>query len=48
MAYVQQLWINSTRTVLVTKYSDGTMTVAFREDESDIWGPPVTVFPTDH
>jgi hypothetical protein len=36
-------WIDGERTVLVTQYDDGTMTVATREHPAAIWGPPITV-----
>jgi hypothetical protein len=36
-------WVNLSRTVLVTLWPDGTMTVARREQEGDVWGPPTEV-----
>ena len=36
-------WVNSDRTVLVTRYDSGLMTVALREDSGAVWGPPITV-----
>lgn len=38
-----KIMVNEDRTVLVTVYEDGTMTVATRPHESGIWGPPVRV-----
>jgi hypothetical protein len=35
-----RLWVNKARTVLVSEMDDGNLTVAFRRDEDDIWGPP--------
>lgn len=34
------IWVNQTRTLLVTLWEDGTMTVAERDTAGDIWGPP--------
>jgi hypothetical protein len=36
-------WVNADRTVLVSRYPDGTMEVATREEPGAIWGPPVVV-----
>jgi hypothetical protein len=41
-----KLWVNPERTVLVTQWEDGTMTVALRPDPGAVWGPPITVRPT--
>ena len=40
-------WVNKERTVLVTLWDDGTMTVASRGSEYMIWGPPAEVHPED-
>lgn len=36
-----RLWVNGERTVLVTMWDDGTVTVANRETPAHTWGPPV-------
>lgn len=36
-------FVNPDRTVLVTVYEDGLVTVATREYAGGIWGPPITV-----
>jgi hypothetical protein len=36
-----RLWVNKARTVLVSEMDDGNLTVALRDEEGDIWGPPV-------
>lgn len=38
-----RLLVNPERTVFVRSWPDGTMEVAFREDPSHTWGPPVLV-----
>lgn len=43
MARDYRLWVNEARTVLVTLWSSGVMTVATRETPAHTWGPPVTV-----
>jgi hypothetical protein len=40
----QEVYVNLNRTVMVVECR-GKTTVAFRHDQSDIWGPPVTVVP---
>lgn len=37
------LLVNEERTVLVTIWDSGTVTVATREETADVWGPPVVV-----
>jgi len=36
-----RVWVNEERTVLVTVWPDGTVTVARREAPDHVWGPPV-------
>jgi hypothetical protein len=36
-----RLWVNKARTVLVSEMDDGNLTVALRNEEGDIWGPPI-------
>ena len=36
-----RLWVNVTRTVLVTLWDDGSMQIATRPDQYATWGPPV-------
>lgn len=43
MSSSYQLWTNEERTILVTLWEDGTMEVAFRDDPSHTWGPPVVL-----
>jgi hypothetical protein len=38
-----RIYVNAARTVLVTVWASGVMTVATREHPSHTWGPPVTV-----
>jgi hypothetical protein len=36
-----RLYVNDARTILVTFWDSGEMTVAMREDPGAIWGPPI-------
>lgn len=38
-----RLWVNEQRTVLVTLWDSGLMTVATRENDWRTWGPPIPV-----
>ena len=38
-----RVWVNEERTVLVSMWPDGTVTVATRPDPHATWGPPVTM-----
>lgn len=38
----ERLWVNDERTVLVTQWESGSVTVARRETPAHTWGPPVT------
>lgn len=40
---MDRIFVNKERTVLVSVWQNGTMTVATREHPSHTWGPPVTV-----
>ncbi len=40
----QRIWVNEERTILVTAWTASeTVTVAFRDDPSHTWGPPITL-----
>jgi hypothetical protein len=39
------IWVSDGRTVLVTRYDDGMMTVATRPGPDAIWSPPIIVRP---
>lgn len=43
-----QQWVSVDRTVMVTRWADGTMTVAIRGASCDMWGPPIEVHPEDY
>jgi hypothetical protein len=43
MAEDHRLFVNEERTVLITVWPDGTMTVALRDSSSGVWGPPVVM-----
>jgi hypothetical protein len=40
-----ELWVDEGGTVLVRRWSDGSIEVSTRPDPGAIWGPPVQVFP---
>jgi hypothetical protein len=40
-----RLWVNKARTVLVSEMDDGNLTVALRDEEGEIWGPPILCVP---
>jgi DNA-binding XRE family transcriptional regulator len=40
-----RLWVNKARTVLVSEHEDGNVTVALRDEEGAIWGPPILCVP---
>jgi hypothetical protein len=42
-----RLWVNKARTVLVSEMDDGNLTVALRNEEGEIWGPPILCVPED-
>jgi hypothetical protein len=42
-----RLWVNKARTVLVSEMDDGNLTVALRDEEGAIWGPPILCVPED-
>jgi len=37
-----RLFVNEDRTVLVRMWNSGEVEVSTREDDRDVWGPPVT------
>ena len=38
-----RIWVNEERTVLVTMWDSGVVTVATRESSAHVWGPPIDV-----
>jgi hypothetical protein len=38
-----RVWVNDARTLLVTVWPDGQMSVSVRESPDHVWGPPVRV-----
>jgi hypothetical protein len=40
-----RLWVNKARTVLVSEFDDGNVTVALRENPAQTWGPPILCAP---